>query len=309
MKTLFVSDISPDTGKLMDYFQVQQIDRKTKKDGAAYLTLVLGDRTGNCAAKMWDLPTNGDVICAGSFVKIEAEAGEYRDTLQLTLRKLRLAGPLEVSKDDYIPASKQDRNVLLEEVCDIACLILAPDLRSAVLALIAAHAEPLRDCPAAKSMHQPYLGGLMEHILGIARSAIAICTVYPQLDRDLLIAGAIVHDIGKLQELVFDSHIAYGRIGQLVGHVTLGAIIWDKFAQDLDPVTKDHMAHIIASHHGQLEWGAAKVPQTREALVFHLLDQMNARLAGIDIALAKGMDEDGFTPFDHRMGTALWNGK
>ncbi len=307
MKATFVDTITPETGKLVDYFQVLQCDVKTKKDGAPYLTLKLGDRTGSLEAKAWDTPAVTPK--AGDVVKIEGDASSYRNALQITVRRMRVAEASEFDKGDYIPTSKQDRDVLLVEVLDLTNLIGRVDLRSAVQALVIANSAALRDCPAAKKNHQPYLGGLMEHVLGIARSAIKICEVYPQLDRDILLAAAIIHDIGKLAELTYDTHIGYSRLGSLVGHVTLGALFFDKVAGGLDAATRDHVFHIIASHHGQLLWRAATVPQTKEAMVFHCLDMLDARLHTCEQAIAAGVDENGFTAYIPAMESALWNGK
>lgn len=308
MKTLFIDQLTAASGRIVDVFVVSQADTKAKKDGSPYLTLTLKDKTGSISAKLWEIPADC-IIRAGDFIKVEGDVSTYKDMLQLTIKRVRVLDRSEVTIDDFLPVSKRDRDELLADVFELIELIERDDLRGAVGVFVNSLKPQLRDAPAAKSLHQPYLGGLMEHVLGIGRAAISVCAVYPALDQDILIAAAVVHDIGKLQELTWDTSIAYGRIGQLVGHVTLGAIMWDKFAQELDPVTKDHVAHIIASHHGQLEYGAAKLPQTREAFVFNLLDQMDARLAGFEIAFAGGVDASGFTPFDHRMGTALWNGQ
>ena len=221
-KTLFADQLTADTGKLTDVFLVAQCDRKNKKDGALYFSLKLQDRTGDVVAKLWEVPEDLTDLQAGQFVKVEAVTQSYKDQLQLNIKRIRRVPREEVSLEDFIPASKHDRKDLFYGIAELIGFISKdkhPGLHDAVWALVTDNKAALMDCPAAKSLHQPYLGGLMEHILSIGRAAVKICECYPQLDRDLLVAAAVVHDIGKLQELVWATNIGYSPVGALVGHV------------------------------------------------------------------------------------------
>ena len=202
-------------------------------------------------------------------------------------------------------------------ICSIVCEVLE-------------HTQGLRDCPAAKTMHQPYLGGLLEHILHIASLACHVCAVYPELDRDLLVAAAILHDIGKTQELSFERSIDYTRRGRLLGHVGIGLQVFAAAVERwraprlLDPNTRtaghpacacaecaklDHLEHIIASHHGQRAWGALEVPQSREAIMFHLLDMIDSRMGGFDVWAALPVDGLGFTRYIPRLEAGAYIGR
>jgi 3'-5' exoribonuclease len=183
-------------------------------------------------------------------------------------------------------------------------------LRAALRALIEDYRTQLQNAPAAWKKHQAYLGGLLEHILSLCGLAVAVSARYfPQLNRDVLIAACIVHDIGKVEELAYEDFIGYSRQGSLLGHIVQGSIIWSLYADRLDPATRDHIAHIIVSHHGRRDWGSPQVPMTREAQIFHLLDMIDSRMGLLDNIFAAGVDANGFTQYDRGMETQLWDGK
>jgi 3'-5' exoribonuclease len=182
-------------------------------------------------------------------------------------------------------------------------------LRKAVTACVYQTEGRLKDAPAAKGNHQAYLGGLMEHVLRLCRLVEKLCEVYPDLNRDVLLAGAVLHDMGKCFELCYSEHIGYSREGELVGHIVQGSVYWDRFAGELDPAMRDHVAHLIASHHGVKDWGAAALPMTREAQLFHYLDMLDSRYEMFGNLVAAGVDAEGWTAWDHKLGIRVWNGK
>jgi 3'-5' exoribonuclease len=305
MKTIFIESITADTGTVTDFFQVAQADKKTKKNGEPYLSMVLRDRTGEVDAKLWSIP-DGLELSAGDFVKVEAQTDTYRDAMQLKVTRIRKLDRAEVTLDDYLPASQRDRDAMHVELLIMVDHIGDDNLRTAVMETVLEVKDLLRDAPAAKKNHQPYLGGLLEHTLTLCALVSAICLHYKDLDADVLLAGAILHDIGKVFELCYEDHIGITAAGRLVGHVIQGSILWAQHSAELDPATRDHVSHIIASHHGQKEWGAAQVPMTREAFVLHLLDNMDSKLGIIDGGLASGVDADGFTSYNQALGSAIW---
>jgi 3'-5' exoribonuclease len=309
MKRIFVADISAFTGSFTEQFQIGEIERRLKKDGQAYLTLALKDRSGEIPGKLWEIPA-GFSVTDGDFVKVEAEIGTYRDELQLSIRRIRKLAREEVELGDFLPASRRDRNEMLDDLHAALSMIGNdhPGLRDALLRLIDDLAPALVDAPAAKSNHHAYLGGLLEHVLSLIGLAERVCGQYPELDRDVLVAGAVLHDIGKVVELCYDAALGYSRRGTLVGHCVLGVEILSRCSEALDDATRDHLEHIIVSHHGQAEWGAVKIPMTREARVFHLLDMIDAQMAMMNAAFHHATDGNGFTSFVPALRTALWNG-
>jgi 3'-5' exoribonuclease len=310
LKDIYIESLTPDTGTLDLYAQVAQADRKDTKGGKPYLNLTLRDRTGEVSAKYWDVPADVQVR-AGDFVKVRAESGSYKDALQLKVKLLKVVDRADISIDDFLPASKRDRAEMFTELLNVAYSISEDrlELRCAITNILNDHRDEVMNAPAARKMHQAYLGGLLEHTLNLCWLVCSVCNVYQDLNRDVLLAGAILHDIGKIFEYRYQDDIGSTRPGQLLGHIVLGSMMWEKYRADVDPATADHVAHIIISHHGQREWGSPVLPATREAQVFHQLDMIDSRMAIATEALAaQPVDADGFTGKIYALDTALWNG-
>lgn len=309
MKELFIEKLTPETGMVTTFAQVARVDKKAKQDGELYLSIVLKDRTGEVPANLWDIPADLGELKARSVVKVKAVTGSYRDALQLKILQIRPAKIEEYAIEDFIPASKRDRDEMLAQLSGVVDTIIDQTLQDAVRRCIGENSIELRDAPAAKSVHQAYLGGLLEHILQLCKLADAVCSCYPALRRDILIAAAIIHDIGKLAELHYSDSIGYTRQGTLTGHIIQGSILWAKYSESLDAATRDHVQHIIASHHGNRDWGAAVLPMTREAWIFHLLDMIDAKYEMVTNAIDAGVDDNGLTAWQPKLESLLWDGR
>ena len=309
MKKLFISDITVSTGTFVEQFQIGGLERRLKKDGQVYLSLTLKDRTGKIDAKLWEIPS-GFCAAEGDFVKVEAETGTYREEVQLAIRRIRTLAREEIELEDFLPASKRNREDMVSDLLTALMEVGTshPGLREALLELVHDLGSALMNAPAAKSNHHAWLGGLVEHTLSLIGLAERVCQHYPELDRDILIAAAVLHDIGKLAELSCQTSLGYTRGGTLVGHCVLGIEIFGRYSAGLDEAIRDHLEHIIVSHHGQIDWGAVKLPMTREARIFHLLDMMDAKMAIINDALEGDTNASGFTSFVPALHTPLWNG-
>jgi len=216
-------------------------------------------------------------------VKVRAEVCRYNGRLQLNLEKLRLAAADEVELADYVPHTQKDVeelwSTLVRTVDSFSDLSLQALLRSFFDDPVFAAA--FREAPAAKSLHHAWLGGLLEHVV----SLVGICELaarhYPEINRDLLLTGAILHDIGKLEELRWGTSFDYTLQGQLVGHITLGiAMIEKKLAAlpDFPPALRILVEHMVLSHHGKLEFGSPKLPMIPEAVLLHYLDDLDAKM-------------------------------
>jgi 3'-5' exoribonuclease len=260
---------------------------RTRQD-KPYLKCLLGDRTGELPARMWSideatfrrLPTDG-------FVWVEGETQPYQGELQFIIHTIDPIDPTPEQMRDLLPSSTRDVNEMFSQVQALLATLKHP----AVKALAKAYTDDehlmdaFRRAPAAKNMHHAFLGGLLEHTLTLMNLADVVCPLYPKINRDLVLLGLFLHDLGKTRELVFDKAFAYSDRGELVGHIVEGAIMLHDKAQQ---VMRDQgirlpsgaltvLQHIILSHHGVPEFGAAKVPMTPEAILVSQLDNLDAK--------------------------------
>lgn len=257
---------------------------RQKKTGEPYLSLTLGDRTGEIDAKMWD--GVAEVMHAferDDIVKVKGRLQVYNNRHQLTIHKLRKLEESEIDLADYLPASKRDPAEMLAELREVAGSIQNPHLKALVGRFLEDEeiVRRYQRAPAAKYIHHAYLGGLIEHVLSLCRLCRVAAQHYPALDADLLLAGAILHDVGKIHELSFERSFGYSSEGQLVGHIAIGLRLIEQKLRDL-PEFPDRLRllveHLVISHHGSLEFGSPKLPVFPEALVLHYLDDLDAKM-------------------------------
>lgn len=260
---------------------------KTRQD-KPYLRCLISDRTGEVPGRMWSideatfrkLPTEG-------FVWLEGETQPYQGELQLIIHAIERTEPSPEQMRDLLPTTEHDVDAMFAEVLDILRSLQHPAMR----ALAATYLEDdtlmaaFRAAPAAKSMHHAYLGGLLEHTLSLLRLAQVVCPLYPKINRDMVLMGLFLHDLGKTRELVYDRAFNYTDRGELIGHIVEGAVMLHDKAQQmmatkgvrLPPGALTVLQHIILSHHGVPEYGAAKVPMTPEAILVSMLDNLDAK--------------------------------
>lgn len=260
---------------------------RTRQD-KPYLRCLLGDKTGEMAGRMWSidemsfrrLPTDG-------FVFVEGETQPYQGQLQFIIHTI---DPLEPSAEqlrDLLPVTKFNIEEMFEELTGFLATLEHPAMKA--LAELYLEDEFLmgqfREAPAAKAMHHAYLGGLLEHTLNLLRLADRVCPLYPGINRDLVLFGLFIHDLGKTRELVFDKTFSYSDMGELVGHIVEGAHM---LREKTDQLMRSKgvrlpagaalvLEHIVLSHHGVPEYGAAKVPATPEAILVSMLDNLDAK--------------------------------
>jgi len=281
MKRQFVEDLSEGMA-VSDLFVVSRREVKSKRDGEAFLALTLSDRSGSIDAVMWDgVSSVIRDLCVGDVVEAMGSVGSYGDKPQVTLKGLR---PVEdVDPGDFLPASSIDPAECVEEIRAAISMMKDRHLQE-LLRLFFDDGEFVKSfslCPAAQWMHHPYVGGLAEHTRNVLRLCQGVCSHYEEVDGDLLTAGGILHDIGKMKELAFDTAIDYTDHGRLLGHLILGYDMVMRAAarvEGMPETTSKKLAHMMISHHGQREWGSVKVPMFPEALILHTLDNLDAKL-------------------------------
>lgn len=279
--------------------------------GTPYLSTKLVDSTGSIDGRMWNLPDELRSGLSGpEYVHVEGNTHEHRGTLQLKINRLRVLSREEVSEEDYLPATDKDRETLAAE------LLLAGDelenehLRELFTLMVSDEGfwDAFCSAPAAKSMHHARIGGLLEHSVQCLRIARALAEMYP-VDRDLLFFGAIFHDVGKVEELSWGSGgFGYTTEGRLQGHVVLGDRLISGYISQIPYFPKDlalQVSHVLLAHQGEIEYGSPEQPKTLEALLVHLIDNLDAR-AAMYIETTANVSPDGWSHHENPLRRALY---
>jgi 3'-5' exoribonuclease len=281
-----------------------------------YLNLELGDRSGTIMAKLWDVSEEQkEMIQVKSVIKIDAQVQNYRGKKQLVIQRVRLASPAdEVMMESLVPVSPFSADELWSRLQHFIGEIKSEVLRSLVNELLADEeiASRLRSYPAGVRMHHQYYSGLLEHIVSLLSAAERLLPLYPQVEKDMLYATCILHDIGKLYELSDPIAPDYSTPGQLIGHLVMGVEIVTnacrKLGIPLGHAEVLHLKHCILSHHGDVEngWGSAVSGKTPTAVLFHYLDQIDSKMNALGQTLAEmGEEEWAYSPVLRRK---VWRG-
>lgn len=308
MKSPYVSDLQPDQ-IVHGTFLVVHKDVRQKKSGDPYLSLVLCDRTGELDAKMWDNAAEVlDAFQRDDFVRVKGLLQIFQNRPQLTLHKIQPVPDAEVDTADFFPASKRDREEMFGELQGWIAGVVNPHLKSLLEAIFSdpAIATAYRIAPAAKTVHHAWIGGLIEHVLSLCHLARFTAAHYSDIDFDLLLAGVLLHDLGKIHELSYARSFGYTTEGQLLGHIVIGLrIVDDKLRQfpDFPAGLRDLLLHMILSHHGELEFGSPKVPVFPEALLLHHLDNLDSKMEAMRAQIDKDRLVEGvWTGFNSALG-------
>src|SRR6184192_3791702 len=315
MKEFFLSDCPRFENKVItSSFVVTTKQVKPKKTGEPYLALTLGDRCGQIEAKMWDNVEDAiDVFDQDDFIKIKGLLNKYKNRFQITIHKLRLLGDSEVDFADYLPKTTKDIGELWKALASFVATFQNQHLRALIELFMADPeiAEAYRNAPAAKSLHHAFIGGLLDHVVSLFRSCDLVCRNYPQINRDLLLTGAFLHDIGKIHELAYTRSFSYTSRGQLLGHMIIELeMLQAKLAQipGFPNELKTLLEHLIISHHGQYEFGSPKLPMFPEALMLHYLDDLDSKMESMRAHFEREAETDSnWTSYNSSLGRVLLN--
>src|ERR1700736_6507967 len=315
MKEFFISQCSQQENKIItSSFVVASKQVKAKKNGEPYLALILADRSGQIEAKMWD---NVDEFILAfeqdDFLKVKGLVNKYKNRFQLTIHKLRRMDEGDIDFTDYLPKTTKDIGELWRTLTEFVATFQNPHLKSLVELFMADPeiAERYRSAPAAKTLHHAYIGGLLDHVVSLFRSCDLMGRNYPQVNRDLLLTGAFLHDIGKIQELTYNRAFSYSTRGQLLGHMIIELeMLQAKLAQlpGFPEELKILLEHMIISHHGQYDFGSPKLPMFPEALMLHYLDDLDSKMEAMRAQFERGVEADGaWTGYNPSLGRPLLN--
>ena len=307
MKKLFVKDLEPDPS-ITSFFLIHEKEVRSTANGKPYLRMQLGDRTGTVEARMWDqFEAPAKEVNRDDFIKVQARVELYRDRPQLTLQQFRVAKPEEIDLGDFLPRTSYDVEALYSKVLGFIEEMKNPWLKKLTAKILTdpTIVERFKRAPAAKVMHHAYIGGLIEHVAGLCGLAKLIAAHYPELDVDLLLAAAMLHDVGKLDELCYERAVSYSVEGQLLGHIVMEV---ETVSKEMDAIEgfperlKTVVQHMLISHHGEYEFGSPKLPMIREALAFHYMDDLDSKMGAIRAALAVDSGEPDWSAFSGALG-------
>ncbi len=285
MKDFFIADaVKLENQTVKSYFALASLQvRERKQNAGQYLAMVLSDKTGQMEARMWEEFADALKTCGeGCYVKVQGQVSKFQGKFQITLDKMRLAADSEVDPADYLPATRFDIEEMWTELRGYVSTFKDEDLKRLVFAFLddPEIGAAYKVVPAAKMLHHAWIGGLLEHVLTLVRVCLAAVPFYPEVDADLLVTGAILHDIGKIRELEWKSTFGYTLEGQLIGHISIAQGMLLEKARELAPFPERLrvlVEHMILSHHGKYEFGSPKLPMTPEAILLNVFDDTPRR--------------------------------
>ena len=279
-------------GTVEGFVLVKSCDKKTAKNGSMFLDLRLADKSGEINAKVWDFHEGAFLPEANSIVKVRGVISEYNGTPQLRVDRIRAKWDNDnVDMADIIPSADYTGAFMMQSIRDKVDAFRTEPLKKLVNAVLDEYGDRMIDCPAAFRLHHAIRGGLLMHTLSIVKLCECVASIYPAVDRELLISGAILHDVCKTDEFVISQSglvDGYTAEGTLVGHLVMGAMMVDRIARenDIDRDTAMLLEHMLISHHGEPEFGAATRPLFLEAEILSELDSLDANIYEIESCLA-----------------------
>jgi len=297
-KTQFIDQLK-EGDRLDDFFLVKTARLSETRAGKPYLILEVADRSGDIGGPVWEQAEDAQRVCqVGQFVHLSGQVQSYRDKLQLKIDAVRAVDSSAVDHADFVLVCDQDREALARELQALVASVKNPYLKK--LLRLFFKTEPMwqrfQEAPAAKGIHHAYVGGLLEHSLSVAKVADQLAGHYAGVDRSLLLAGALLHDVGKVEELAMDlALIDYTAQGRMKGHLVMGSELVAEAARSLKDFPAElltQLQHLILSHHGRHEFGSPTVPMTVEAFLLSFVDDLDAKMNLME-QLRKKMKEPG----------------
>jgi len=307
-KQLFVTDL--EIGQEVEApFLVLSLGRGRTSRGGLYLNVELGDRSGRIQAKVWDeAEAMAGRLAEGTVALIRGYVDSYRGSPQFIIRAARPLEPEEFDWPDYLKAAPRPAAEMKAELWALVESLPDADYRRLVSAALSSPrvGDKFYLSPAAKNFHHAHLHGLLQHSLSVGRLAAGVAGHYPRLNPSLLVAGALLHDLGKIWEFTPPPKVDYSSLGRLKGHLVMGSEFLADVAAELDDFPEEKLAllqHLILSHHGEPEFGAPVRPQLLEALVLHHLDNIDAKVEAIDAFLDQETDAEGWSAYHRLLGS------
>ncbi len=282
-KKQFIRDLEPNT-PVRSIFVVLEREKALTRNNQAYISLTLADKTGRINGKIWDNVDKFDKIFEkGDVVKISGIVTSYRGLLQIRVDNIEKCNENEFDNSDFLPVTKSDRDALFKELLTAIENMQNPFLKTLLKNIFSKEriVKGIKNAPASIAIHHAYIGGLLEHTLNVTRICKTMADIYPVINRDLLVAGALLHDIGKIDEYTFDRAIERTDSGRLLGHIAIETAFLSKEIDKIDDFPDElriELLHLILSHHGEYEYGSPKIPQTIEAAALAYADMLDSKV-------------------------------
>jgi len=298
MKSFYISDLRPGDDLVNELFLLQDVASRTTKNGRPFLLFSARDKTGTISAVFWDVPEHiSSWVRSGEVVLLTGRANNYKDSLQISTTDLIQNTTSQMA--ELLPSSLRPQAEMITELRQTIESLSEPWQRLVSYILLdETFLTQYANAPAARQMHHAYIGGVLEHTLSMKTIADFLASHYPYVNRDLLIAGTLLHDMGKTVEYDVAGSFNFTEDGRLVGHIVRAIIMIEKVAQelgDIPPENVQQLVHLVASHHGKLEWGSPTEPKTLEALLLHQVDLLDSRVQGFLEHAQTDVDENGWT--------------
>ncbi|MFQ5491938.1 MAG: 3'-5' exoribonuclease YhaM family protein [Phycisphaerae bacterium] len=319
MARRFIEDLKPGERVEDQVFLIASKDLRTTSQGSLYIHAILTDRTGQVPARIWQASqAMYDTMPEGGFLHVKGRAESYKGSMQFIIDAMRpVDDPDALDLSDFLPRTGGDIEAMWGRVREILGGIKNPYV-TAIIQQFLADEELVRrfkTAPAASQLHHAYVGGLLEHTLAVLELGLVVIPRYPKVSLDLVLAGIFLHDLAKTAELKYDTNFGYTDTGQLVGHVALGAV-WIEFkaaaagkalGKPFPTLIKTALQHLVLAHHGRLEFGAARIPATPEAIAIHHLDNLDAKVHQMLAAIERDGDpKSHWTQYNRALETKVF---
>jgi 3'-5' exoribonuclease len=314
MKKQFIADIKAGDW-VDDIFVLSEKILSQKRDGDNFLNVTLSDKTGTLKGVVWD---NVDQIAAGitsgDFAYVNGSVSDYKGALQVVIKKMDPYSPDRIDPSDFLPQTSRDIERMFKRLLKRADSITTDYLKALIDAFFndKEFVDKFKTAPAAKKMHHAYIGGLLEHTLSMSSLADKIAGHYGGVNRDLLLSGAILHDIGKIEEFEYQSKIDYSDKGRLLNHIVIGIKMVDDKLSGINNFPEDQMLllkHMIVSHHGTREFGSPEPPKTIEAILLNYIDEIDSKVKAVRDFIASEDPDETWTSYHRLLERHFYKGK
>ncbi|MEM9940507.1 MAG: HD domain-containing protein [Planctomycetota bacterium] len=320
MSRIFVNELS-DGESVDQIFLASEKQLRTNRNGNLYIQVRMSDKSGSIVGMLWNANQGHfDAFSNGDYIRVLGTAQLYNGSMQVLAKKITKTEGRNVDEADFVTLSNSQIEKLVSRIAELLRGMQNVNLRDLAECFLVDEdfIRGLKSAPAGVKNHHAYRGGLLEHIASLMEVCHLVAPRYPDLDADILLMGAFLHDIGKIRELTYEPDLGYSTQGQLIGHLVQGVSMLDEMIRetekqsnyDFPPALADHLRHMIVSHHGQYDFGSPKLPMTVEAIALHYLDSLDAKIHCVLQLITEDVNKNSpWTVYHPSMGRKIYKGE